>query len=292
MRLQELLSEEAWHGTPHEFDEFSSSRIGSGEGNQAYGWGLYFASRREIADWYREQLAGEPHYAYQGQKVEPILGWDAHDLLARGRSADEVGRRVIVAYANGKRVTEATRKKALKDLTAYLEKLQQQDARMMAYRPRSGGQSEMFAKVVDAVQHANIRGLTFEVPGRVYQVEIPDEDHYLLWDSPLDQQPGVVQAALEHLGITLAETADRWGGRAWTIPEGRFRNTEPLKTGGNLYEWLAVVLRNQYNASQALREAGVAGIKFLDGNSRWRGAGTHNYVVFADSDVRITNVHK
>lgn len=33
----------AWHGTPHDFDEFKLNKIGTGEGAQAYGWGLYFA---------------------------------------------------------------------------------------------------------------------------------------------------------------------------------------------------------------------------------------------------------
>jgi len=33
----------AWHGSPHKFDKFDSSKIGTGEGAQAYGHGLYLA---------------------------------------------------------------------------------------------------------------------------------------------------------------------------------------------------------------------------------------------------------
>src|SRR5574337_974109 len=40
----------AWHGSPHDFDRFSLDKIGTGEGAQAYGHGLYFAGKREIAD--------------------------------------------------------------------------------------------------------------------------------------------------------------------------------------------------------------------------------------------------
>ena len=36
----------AWHGSPHEFDDFSTDSIGAGEGAQVYGWGLYFAEKR------------------------------------------------------------------------------------------------------------------------------------------------------------------------------------------------------------------------------------------------------
>ena len=31
----------AYHGTPHRFDEFSLENIGTGEGHQAHGWGLF-----------------------------------------------------------------------------------------------------------------------------------------------------------------------------------------------------------------------------------------------------------
>jgi hypothetical protein len=38
-----LLGATVWHGSPHKFDKFDSSKIGTGEGNQAYGHGLYLA---------------------------------------------------------------------------------------------------------------------------------------------------------------------------------------------------------------------------------------------------------
>jgi hypothetical protein len=37
----------AYHGSPYSFDEFSTSKIGTGEGAQAYGRGLYFAEREK-----------------------------------------------------------------------------------------------------------------------------------------------------------------------------------------------------------------------------------------------------
>lgn len=44
----------AWHGSPHKFSKFSLEHMGTGEGNQAYGWGLYFAGKKEVAEWYRD----------------------------------------------------------------------------------------------------------------------------------------------------------------------------------------------------------------------------------------------
>lgn len=49
----------AYHGSPHRFDKFTLDKIGTGEGAQAYGYGLYFASKKEVADHYRSVLTGK-----------------------------------------------------------------------------------------------------------------------------------------------------------------------------------------------------------------------------------------
>lgn len=43
----------AYHGSPHDFDQFSLSKIGTGEGNQAFGHGLYFAESPAVAEVYK-----------------------------------------------------------------------------------------------------------------------------------------------------------------------------------------------------------------------------------------------
>ncbi len=48
----------AYHGSPHDFDKFDLSKIGTGEGAQAYGHGLYFAENEGVARGYRDKLAG------------------------------------------------------------------------------------------------------------------------------------------------------------------------------------------------------------------------------------------
>ena len=47
----------AWHGSPHDFDEFDLGAIGSGEGNQAHGWGLYFAKKKSVSRNYQKVLS-------------------------------------------------------------------------------------------------------------------------------------------------------------------------------------------------------------------------------------------
>lgn len=47
----------AWHGSPHKFDKFSLDKIGTGEGAQAYGHGLYLAESPGVAKTY--QVGGQ-----------------------------------------------------------------------------------------------------------------------------------------------------------------------------------------------------------------------------------------
>lgn len=47
----------AYHGSPHDFDRFDISKIGTGEGAQVYGHGLYFAENEAVARAYRDALA-------------------------------------------------------------------------------------------------------------------------------------------------------------------------------------------------------------------------------------------
>ena len=47
----------AYHGSPHEFDKFTTEAIGTGEGAQAYGHGLYFAEAEDVARGYRDDLS-------------------------------------------------------------------------------------------------------------------------------------------------------------------------------------------------------------------------------------------
>ena len=45
-----------WHGSPHKFEAFDASKIGTGEGAQAYGHGMYFAESPDVAKSYQQAL--------------------------------------------------------------------------------------------------------------------------------------------------------------------------------------------------------------------------------------------
>ena len=52
-----IFYQSAWHGSPHDFDKFDLGKIGTGEGAQAHGWGLYFAKKKSVSKNYQKVLS-------------------------------------------------------------------------------------------------------------------------------------------------------------------------------------------------------------------------------------------
>ena len=84
-----------WHGSPHKFDKFDMSKIGTGEGAQAYGHGLYMAEAPETAMSYRASVSRGQEKAF-GLDDGPTKGI-ATLIAARGKEGEEMARK---AYAN------------------------------------------------------------------------------------------------------------------------------------------------------------------------------------------------
>ena len=77
-----------WHGSPHKFDKFDSSKIGTGEGAQAYGHGLYLAESDKVAGEYANMFAKSPASPAQLLKLRdaaPKGGaeWSHYDDLVK-----------------------------------------------------------------------------------------------------------------------------------------------------------------------------------------------------------------
>ena len=78
----------AYHGSPYDFDRFDSSKIGTGEGAQAYGHGLYFAEHEPVAQSYKQAgsgggfpdtLRGRTHELDSGDDVKSL--YDAFNAI-------------------------------------------------------------------------------------------------------------------------------------------------------------------------------------------------------------------
>lgn len=69
-----------YHGSPHDFDKFSMDKIGTGEGAQAYGHGLYFAENEGVARGYRDTLSGSTGNA-QHTMLRKVMGGTTPDRV-------------------------------------------------------------------------------------------------------------------------------------------------------------------------------------------------------------------
>lgn len=53
-----------YHGTPHDFIRFQTKNIGTGEGSQCFGYGLYFTENKSVAEFYANMLKRPLGYVY------------------------------------------------------------------------------------------------------------------------------------------------------------------------------------------------------------------------------------
>jgi hypothetical protein len=89
-----------WHGSPHKFDRFDASKMGTGEGAQAYGMGHYTAEDRGIADVYRRKLTGVDGtpVAHPDQSLQVAVGRLENQIRQLQQSGDASAPAMIKAY--------------------------------------------------------------------------------------------------------------------------------------------------------------------------------------------------
>jgi len=300
----------AYHGTPHTFapepgapfGKFRTSAIGTGEGAQAYGHGLYFAGNKEVAAFYREQLApaitknfklgtmdifkNEVPFDYSSNRLRRVYGDESipRASLIEALMIDEgTIRRAFLTDG------EEGAKKAVKEV-------------IEDFIDTYDGEADY----INVGKKALKMPIKFEVsePGSLYKVELaPKENEYLLWDKPLSEQPKGVREKL----AKARKIEKRVLGAGVNKKEAILNVDDRFTKGGDAYKELATALsreRGQQDirkaggsamgeqdalASQFLKEAGIPGIKYLDGSSRSKGEGDYNYVIFDEADVQITD---
>ncbi len=312
----------AYHGTPHKFDEFSLSKIGTGEGASAFGYGLYFTETRRVAEQYRDTLTpdlvvnGEMMPTYSRVYGDP-LGADVHVMIRNYFQSLKGG------YSSRDRLDSMKLdiQRKLRDIKERRGDLgpNLQELDDFFYRNVQAGKSDI------------------EVPtGFLYEVDFDVDDASLLrWDDNYDSQPDQVKEAIDRIGDSvgvtrenytqilqenerLAEAAsqlegfdtpeqaafeDYYGSAKYKVARlfkeihSTWFDGSPMRrnlTGEKIYAMLEsgdiLTSDRQRNASNSLKSFGVKGIKYKDGVSR-RARGddqpAFNYVAFDGSDIKI-----
>jgi hypothetical protein len=291
---------QAYHGSPYIFDQFVADKVGTGEGAQAFGWGLYFATDMDVARGYRRNLTTTIPGNYEGRSKYGVKGAPEFPRGRSGHAALDTAMDIEMMLGD---------RKLGGGLHTYLvEKI---DARIKYWleSPNGGSAGSDMRELVDYYL-AHARNATpdkiIATKGALYTVEIDSnlDSDFLDWDAPLSSQTQSVK--------DFVRSFDDPGHKDYSLSFSRdLRNAvTDLKrqahgnkiTGAHLYKAVEqvysqhphVVALNQRGitaqraASDLLASMGLAGIKYFDGKSRDFGAGSRNLVVFDPKRVRVT----
>jgi hypothetical protein len=242
----------AYHGTPYLFDKFDISKVGAGEGAQAYGHGMYFAERPGIASEYQKNLSsGYANKVSRGEIKNPEYRKAQADLLRFERDLLKKYK-----FEGISPVVEVMYHGETKFPKEVVEKIKQ----------LSGREEEIYNKLVK---------------GNLYKVDIPNKsaNTFLDWDKPIGEQSKNVQN-------TLKKISDKYGldyDNTYTGNDFYRALTVDLNAMG-----MAKNYRDpQAAASEMLNSSGIGGIRYFDAASRGGKQNTSNYVVFDPSIVKI-----
>ena len=286
----------AYHGTPHTIKgKFDISKVGTGEGAQAYGHGMYFAENPAVATQYRNALSTDPNFASEKLQFSTLQKYAPKE--------SKIVQDEIKAFIDG-----------TGDYSKFVTLIN-----------REG--SEKFKNAL-LKEEPNLFNA-----GNLYKVDIPDEyiPNMLNWDLPINQQSAKVQEIAKQLDPNLlADTPHlivRGQPRHWTEVVDSLedlQNPKVIKLLKKIYGESAEVMpygdylaskmtgeqlyRNLSNPTQwskeaapyamkagmedaavsaRLNELGVKGIRYKDAMSRGADDGTSNFVVFDPAQVKI-----
>lgn len=261
-KLPSLLGITAWHGSPHKFDRVDLSKVGTGEGAQAYGHGFYAAESPSVAKSYQEALA-------RVGKRDTGAGSQFRMLKGDGGEypLNTPMQRTAAQYLHD--AGGGNYYKAIKHLD--------EDPEYVLPNNWQGIKRQL--------KKMEKEGVKLDYESYLYKLDIPDETigKMLDWDKPLKDQ---------EIYRDVNEMVQQYKSEG-KKPDAASRlmslmNANKNQTGGNFYHnLLSKFDGDQAKVSAFLDETGIPGIRYLDGTSRSAGKGTSNYVLFGEDGVKV-----
>lgn len=251
-----MYFQKAYHGSPYTFERFDLGEIGTGEGEQAHGWGLYFAKNREIAESYRDVLGvnseeiiiGNVKYKtnedgdwYNEKTGEVLADTDALDLALTCMS------------------TAGNKADAIKDLQRFKKEM---EGKTNEYSV------EAVKRATDAIKLLEENESTVNKPQSLFEVEIPENEELLDEQKTFNEQPEKVKDAIRKIMSELYHKT-----------ESDYGNLK----GKAIYEYIANAMGGKREASEKLNSLGVKGITYK-GEKEGR-----CFVVFDDKAIKTIN---
>jgi hypothetical protein len=298
----------AFHGSGADFDEFKLEKIGTGEGNQAFGYGLYFTEKEDIAKFYRDSVGAGNEVTYKGKVIQD-LDQDFADEnniahMAGQQETPEDMQRVVADEVRRTRNNLAGIEQSIKDFQQNPDVYPLKFHGMEISMETAEKQREFLQRRLDAALEVqdNIGQIETKPAGTMYQVGLHvNSDELIDYDKTFDEQsPFVQQAILKVLNEIHIDDAVNMGFDVFSPPYNGNEEMALQATRQAMLDNFAVVrflndwsvLRGAENSGEELLEKhGVKGIKYKA--QRGVGArnvpetGADNYVIFDDKLINI-----
>ena len=291
------LYQAAYHGTdPKDIDQFLLEFVGTGEGSQAFGWGLYFAQALAVAEYYRSIQADVTPTVVANRVIDNELTNQLETLSLELTGEQVAGFAIADRIAVAVQKAGPTRTAVIASLKAEMEK--HLTIEKGAPRPLSWSVMPQFKTAIAAVEsglidigHLEEIQQGFDAGGQIYKVELlPPDDAWLLWDEVIaDDKLEMMEAHARRIG------GDKLAGLIRAIRRERMALDgfgDPAWTGRGVVQALERELGSPREASEFLAAAGIPGNKYLDYDSRYGlkpGRETYNFTVFEDKNIIITD---
>lgn len=250
-----VYHQKAYHGSPYTFDHFDLGAIGTGEGNQAHGWGLYFAQDKKIAENYKDILGAN--------SGEVITGKTKYKINEDGDWYDENTGNIIddinpLSMALTEVLETGNSNKAIEHLQEFIKSKEGKTAQTVISQVKRAKEAIKLLKKNEFAGHEQ---------KTAFEVEIPEDNELIDEFKNINEQPRKVQAAIR---------------KAWK-EIGYKPSALHYMSGREFYKQLASELGGEKAASEKLNSLGVKGITYdglVDGKC---------FVVFDDKAIQIIN---
>lgn len=284
-QIKKSLEQTAWHGTPFEgkIDRLSTDYLGSGEGAQVHGWGLYVALNEHTARHYQNMRAeAMPSLQVNGKSIRYVRDLDSFEdselpyskkdiknlledsIFDNGYKKDYILKRIDDSINDNQRII---------DLSAnYPLDLQNLPPAIKDIIEKTN--SEKLARIQELQKYKEIVESLYSIPksGQRMRVEIPEDNVMLREDASFEEQPEFVQRALTELVDDLAISARSSWERKFSDklrvsldPRTNFvqKDGSHVAFGASFYKLLSKYFDNDpEEASLALANKGIQGIRY------------------------------
>ena len=296
----------AWHGSPYDFDEFDLGGIGGGLGTQAFGWGLYFAEKRSVAEKYKVERKSKNKFTLKGNDIPieyaPVIEQIFGGINVENNKETLLNR--LVMHRDAEQSNLDIVAKNLNELDGVLDFITQNNKLTISKLPTLvDNKLERMATVI--LNDAKVKAKSDNKRvNKEYLFDAIEEErkkynkHYIFYNDIVSkisylidnidsfEVTSVYKPTLYNVEVPDTDTMLDYSKPIKEQSEYVLEKIKQLEltdtniTGKEFYNDLSERLGSDKKASLKLNELGIKGIRYKQGL-------THNFVVFDDKSIQI-----